>query len=252
MRRWAKIVLANGMIGLMFIAFVAADQPARQFVAGVEGYKSGQYAVAIAHFRAMVQDGLVNAGLYYNLANAYLKNGDLGPAILWYERALRLAPADPDLNFNLAYARSLVRDDPGDAPVSAARVLFFWQDHISGRTLRVLTVVCNFVFWTTLAVWVLTRRAGVKRVMWVFLAVTVILAATSALSFSESVRPRRAIVLAERIAVRSGLEESSTQLFELHAGAKVRLLRRMKGHCQIRFGQDKIGWVEKAVVGTIE
>ena len=46
-------------------------------------------------FSSLLRYGLADARLEYNLANAEYKRGRLGEAILHYERARRLAPADP-------------------------------------------------------------------------------------------------------------------------------------------------------------
>ncbi len=50
------------------------------------------------------------AALFYNLGNAYYKQGDHGRAILNYRRAQQLAPRDPDIEANLALARAQAVD----------------------------------------------------------------------------------------------------------------------------------------------
>jgi hypothetical protein len=67
----------------------------------------------------------------------------------------------------------------------------------------------------------------------------------------EAAHHTRAIVLPPAVSVRSGLEPTSTQLFELHAGAKVKVVRQMQEHVKIRFAKDKIGWVPGTAVGRI-
>ena len=42
--------------------------------------------------------------LYYNLGNAFYKNRQIGPAILNYEKARKLAPNNEDVLFNLELA----------------------------------------------------------------------------------------------------------------------------------------------------
>ncbi len=72
-------------------------------------YDRGEFEQAAALYREIIdQDGL-SAGLLYNLANCYAATGRTGLAVLNYERALRLAPADADIQANLA----LVRKDGG-------------------------------------------------------------------------------------------------------------------------------------------
>ncbi len=47
-----------------------------------------------------------SADRLYNLANSYARAGKPGLAVLSYERAALLAPADQDINANLAYVRA--------------------------------------------------------------------------------------------------------------------------------------------------
>ncbi len=71
-------------------------------------YSKGEYDLAIQGFEALAQEG-VSAPLLYNLGNSYAQNGQIGKAILNYERALRLTPGDSDIRGNL----ELIRKDKG-------------------------------------------------------------------------------------------------------------------------------------------
>src|SRR5215510_10748759 len=66
----------------------------------------GYYQQAIAGYEQLVAAGIHNAKLYYNLGNAYFRLHDLGHAILYYRRGLRLEPGNRQLQANLSYARS--------------------------------------------------------------------------------------------------------------------------------------------------
>lgn len=70
------------------------------FLALCAGQTVAQTASPAAPPASYSADGL------YNLANSYVRAGKLGLAVLSYERAALLAPGDPDINANLAYARA--------------------------------------------------------------------------------------------------------------------------------------------------
>ena len=74
-------------------------------------YKEGRFEDAAKDFSELIQSGRGNGHLYYNLGNAFFRQGRIGHAILNYERAHVLIPRDADLNFNLRYARNQVRDN---------------------------------------------------------------------------------------------------------------------------------------------
>lgn len=59
-------------------------------------------------FSALIDEGLATPALYTNLGNAALQSGDLGQAVLAYQRALRLDPTAATAHQNLAHLRSLL------------------------------------------------------------------------------------------------------------------------------------------------
>ena len=63
-------------------------------------YAAGNYVEAARIYEESVKTG-VSSDLYYNLGNAYYRLNDLPRAILNYERALRMEPANGDASYNL-------------------------------------------------------------------------------------------------------------------------------------------------------
>ena len=95
------------------------------FLDGIKHYKAENFDAAITEFNKIVDAGIHNGKVFYNLGNAYLKNGDIGRAVFWFERAFKLMPHDPDLKFNLDYALSLVQDEKEDKAAAVYSVLYF-------------------------------------------------------------------------------------------------------------------------------
>jgi tetratricopeptide (TPR) repeat protein len=257
MSLYGKLIpyFAAGLAGfLLFFAWTApclAQTEAHAFISALEAYKRGDFQQAVRQWEALADGGIVNGRLYYNLGNAYLKNNDLGRALLWYERALKLIPGDPDLRFNYEYARSLTRDAQEEGPSAWARILFFWKYQLSAGTLKILALGCNLVFWMLFSAWRLTHRNGLRRMAWVAGLPALVLALTVTATYYEEAYLRQGIVLPEQVAVRSGLETTSTELFSLHAGARVRVVKDYNQHYQVHFSEDKIGWIDKDAVGLI-
>jgi hypothetical protein len=65
----------------------------------------GARAAEAGTIPASPSNGSYSAALLYNQANAYAREGKPGMAVLNYERARLLAPADPDIRANLRYVR---------------------------------------------------------------------------------------------------------------------------------------------------
>ena len=72
-------------------------------------YSKGNYQQAIKDYEELLKAG-ESAEIYYNLGNAYHRTENITRAVLSYERALLLNPADDDIRFNLQMARSKTID----------------------------------------------------------------------------------------------------------------------------------------------
>lgn len=228
-----------------------ASPPPRTFMDGTEAYRQGDWPAAIAAFDSLAQSGVNNGKLFYNLGNAYLKNDDLGHALLWYERALKYIPNDPDLRFNYDYALTLTKDERQEKSSPLLRILFFWKYQLSPSTVRWMAILLNAALWTALSVLAIRKKRLLRPSTIPIAAVTLLFSATAAFNYLEAARIRHAVILPQQVAVRSGFSDSATQLFVLHAGTKVRVERQSETHLLIRYAEDKIGWVKRADAGII-
>ena len=250
MKRWLMTVACLTLI-LTVPATAPGTQSARTFMNGTEAYRNGNWPAAIAAFESLVADGASNGKLFYNLGNAYLKNNDLGRALLWYERALQRIPDDPDLRFNFDYALTLTKDERGQKESPLLRILFFWRYQLSPSTVRWLAISLNGALWVALSILVIRKKRRWRPSIILIAAATLIFCATAAFNYVEAIQVRYAVILSEQVAVRSGFTDSATQLFVLHAGTKVRVERQSDTHLLIRYTEDKIGWVKKSEAGII-
>ncbi|MDL2321246.1 tetratricopeptide repeat protein [Desulfosarcina sp. OttesenSCG-928-B08] len=218
---------------------------------GVRAYEAENWPEAVSAFQKLADSGIENGFLFYNLGNAHLKNGDIGHARLWYERALRLLPDNPDLNFNHAHVLTLIKDAPPEQGISVLRIIFFWNDLLLPATIRWLAILLNLALWTALVVLSIRKKRLRRPGILVLAAVTLIFGATAIFNTIHGARTHDGIVLPAELSVRSGFDDTDTRLFVLHAGAKVRITRMTDTHCLIRYADDKIGWVKKSDVGVI-
>lgn len=224
----------------------------RSYLKAIEQYRQRNYAQAAASFLAIAGNGVQNGKLFYNLGNAYLREGRLGHAILWYERALLLIPDDPDLKFNHDYAVSLTKDRIETNSPSLWRILFFWNYLLSPEVIRWLAIILNLAFWSLLLMRTLLKKKPLKAPIFVLLLILLGLTATAATNYYYRSTNTAAIILADEAPVRSGLSDQATELFVLHAGTKVKVEREMNGFYRIHFTEGKIGWLPKASVEVIQ
>ena len=80
-----------------------------EFDSGNKFYENKDFESAARMYENIRSQGFESAELYFNLGNAYFKQGKLGEAILNYMRAQRLNPSDEDIRHNLEFARQFSR-----------------------------------------------------------------------------------------------------------------------------------------------
>ena len=250
MKRWT-IAAASLILCLMLASNALASESARTFMTGIDAYRKGDWPAAITAFESLVEKGADSGPLFYNLGNAYLKNDDLGHALLWYERALKRMPDDPDLRFNHEYALTLTKDEPVPQTSPLLRILFFWKYQLSPNAIRWIALILNAVLWTAMAVLVVRKKHLLRPSIIIAAAATLIFTATAIFNAIEATHIRHAIILPDKVAVRSGFSDTATELFVLHAGTRVRVSRESGDHLLIRYTDDKMGWVKKADAGII-
>jgi len=114
--RYKKIFLYGFLICVgTFISHSAYAQTTKEevrslFAKANFAYKDGKYQEAIDIYEDIISSGWESGPIYYNLANSYVKKGNVAKAILNYERAKRLIPRDSDLIANDGYTESLRKE----------------------------------------------------------------------------------------------------------------------------------------------
>lgn len=231
----------------------AAD-PAEVYVEGLRAYKQGDFEVAAQKLQTTAEGGIHNGKLFYNLGNAYLRSGDLGRAVLYYEKAEKFMPGDPELEFNLKYALSEVKDASEVETSPLAKVLFFPAEVFSEHSLQWAALLGHVLVWLGLLPLLFRKRIlrAVAPYVWIPGLIIVTAAAPSVLyARYEAAFSPKAVILENRVPIRSGRDANSAELFALHAGSKVVVEARQDDWYRVRFGPEKRGWVPGDVLGLI-
>ena len=213
-------------------------------------YKDGQYTAAAADYEQLRNAGLESGNLYFNLGNAYFKAGERGRAILNYERARRLMPGDPDLEANVAYARSLTNAEACTAPVWE-RVAF----PVAHRMATDRLVWLTSSLYTLLLLALGGYRLWPRRPRWLIYAASglALLLVVCATSLAEQVlngdwQHHAVVVAAGETPARFEPADSGTVHFGLKEGSLVRILDTRQGWLQIARCDGRRGWLAKSAV----
>ena len=134
---------------------------AQLFVDANKFYLDEQYRNAALRYERLVQSGLRNGEIYYNLGNTYFKLGMLGKAILHYRLAELYQPRNEDLQANLKYARQLTKDkiEPKQF-ISFLKEFCFWYSKLNLRELLIVFLIVHGLLWTLALMKIFMRKGN--------------------------------------------------------------------------------------------
>jgi len=92
------------------------DQAQALFAKGNAYYSKAQYKEALTTYQQISGEGYQSAALYFNMGNASYKSDDIPSALLYFEKAHKLAPGDEDINYNIRFASLKTIDKIDEAP----------------------------------------------------------------------------------------------------------------------------------------
>lgn len=219
-------------------------------------YNEGDYAKAAELYESILADNQHSAKLYFNLGNAYYKQDKLGKAILNYNRALRLAPADEDIRHNLEYATEATKDNIEEIPEF---FLTTWVKKVrnlmgcDGWTIfsyAMLIVALIGALAYLLAEALTYRKAGFYTLC--IAALLFIVSTIFAYNEREAlVNSAEAIIMSSAAPIKSSPDRAATDLFVLHEGTKLTTGESIDGWVEIRIADGRKGWIESSRIEQI-
>lgn len=227
------------------------------WTAGVQAYTDGKFADASAAWTSIEESGQKSAKLYYNLGNAWFKQGNYPKAILNYERALRLDPSYSDARYNLEFTGNFVQDKIEPVPEfilkSVARKVCYVM---SSNVWAVIFLVLLAAALMMGLLFLLGSSVGKRRTGF-YCGIVLLLLSAGALSFSawqksDSMKTDTAIVMSPVSSVKSSPSSgSSKDLFVIHEGTKVTILDEVGSWKNISLADGRQGWIPAADLEVI-
>lgn len=233
-----------------------ASDPDKLWDQANTAYINNDFPTAISLYETILSSGRQSGKLYYNLANAYFKEQEIGRAILNYNRALRLNPGNEDIRYNLQVAEKMTKDHIDAVPEFFVKTwLSNLRNLLSSTTWAVLSLVFLAAMLGSALFYLLSRRL-VRRKIGFYGTATAFLLLVLTLCFAgidrrEAIDRTSAVVLRDAVAVKSSPNQNSTDLFILHEGTKVEISDRLNGWCEITIADGKKGWMECSTFETI-
>jgi len=221
-----------------------------------EYYRKAEYDKAINLYQQLLNSGYEGTTLFYNLGNSYYRIGELGFAILNYEKALKVSPSDEDVKHNLAFAYLGTIDRIQPLPEF---ILFeWWESLLAAFTVNGWTYLTYlfFILFLVLVVIYFFARTIFQQKLILFSGLGMLIVFLLSLSLlivkvNRETTLKNGIVITQSVTVKTSPDEKSTDAFVIHEGLKVNLEDNLDDWVKIKLVDGKVGWVEKGFVAQI-
>ena len=219
-------------------------------------YLSQNYNEAVEGYEQILRTGQTSAKLYFNLGNAYFKNGQTNLAILYLERAKLLDPNNKDIDFNIAFVNQNVvtKLEPLPQP-------FFvrWRASIlnmhSTDTWAIISISAFITFLLLAGLFIFSKIVLVRRISFIS-GIVILLLSIFTFSFAGKQKKKisqrnSAIVFCPRVTVKSAPTATSTNLFLIYEGVKVELTDSIGTWKEIKLADGNEGWLQDSCIVKI-
>lgn len=227
------------------------------WTAGVQAYTDGKFADASTAWTSIEESGQKSAKLYYNLGNAWFKQGNYPKAILNYERALRLDPSYSDARYNLEFTGNFVQDKIEPVPEFILKSVARKVCYVMGSNAWAVIFLVLLAAALMMGLLFLLGSSVGKRRAGFYCGIVLLLLSAGALSFSawqksDSMKTDTAIVMSPVSSVKSSPSSgSSKDLFVIHEGTKVTILDEVGSWKNISLADGRQGWLPAADLEVI-
>lgn len=240
--------MKQSLVILSLFCLPALGNPilSQPFIDAQQAYDEGRYADAVTHYESILSHGVTQTEVYYNLANAEFKMGQLPSAVAHYRRAWYSAPRDPDIRANLQFALNAAGAvAPAPNPADRFGALLNRAEWIGTG------VGAAVILMLMLTVGVLVRP--IRRVLFqlALLPGLLILLSLGGEGFWRHLETRPEWVTTHGTTARYAPVEGSTIHYEIPAAALVRQCREeAQGWVNIEYDGNQ-GWVMKEQISRV-
>jgi len=205
------------------------------------------YQKALLRYERLVEKGVRNGKLYYNIGNVYYRLGDIGRAVLNYRRAERYIPTDPNLRQNLSFVLSQRLDKIEEKQKDKMlKTLFFWHYDLPATVRALVFAVFYSAFWIFLVLRLYWARPWIHWGLGITVTIFLLLAGSLVIDHYGQARNRAGVLVAAEIVARKGDGRTYQPSFAepLHGGTEFVLLEERGKWRFIELQDGRRTWVE--------
>lgn len=219
-------------------------------------YNKANYNKALSFYEHFLGGGIESAQAYYNMGNCYYRLNEMGKAILYYEKAEKLKPGDPDIQFNLQLANQKIIDKvTADAPIFIYSDWKKFEDIFTEKGWGILCITFLCMGLLLFAAYLITPRMVLKQLsFWtgcVLIVFSLFTFYVARQQYELLNSHDTAIVTASTVTVTGAPDEKATQLFVIHEGTKVSVVNSQGEWTEIKLANGNQGWLISSNISEI-
>jgi hypothetical protein len=240
--RWSCMTV--GCAALCLVQLAAAGGNPSAFDAANQDFVESKPVDAARKLEGIIAKQGYSAPALFNLANAQLRAGNSGQAVLNYQRARWLAPADPDIARNFRMASEHIQ------PAPAPRLAFRWSEWLTFNAWANAGAGSLFLLAATLPLSLLlpARRRVLRFARIVALMALLGSVAAIGLRWGEI---SRAVVTAKAADARISPVTVGSPIFMLPEGTVVNIVRSHGPFALVSARNGQQGWVSRDTIEPV-
>ncbi len=126
-------------------------------------YMNDNFAKATELYLEIAATEGTSSNLYYNIGNSYYRQGKLGKAILYYEKALRLDPSNKDARANLEFVNTKINYEPCDRGMFISNTVNGFAQKVPANTWALLAIGAFILFLAAVSAYVFSSNITLRK-----------------------------------------------------------------------------------------
>ena len=219
------------------------------FKKGNTFYEDEHYNDARKEYIKCLNNNYFSKELYLNIGNTYFKLDSIPQAILYYEKGLKLAPDDNNIQYNLNYVNKRINVQANkNKGVHLNDIVYGYlnKDADFWAYASIITTILGCILFL---VYIVVYRVKLKQISFYssigFLLITLIFIYFANISKRKMNDTNYAIIFTPYVELKTKPSLNSPTAFELRDGNKVKIIDSNEDWYEISFGEGEIGWIEK-------